>query len=267
MSGVEALVLGLIQGLTEFLPVSSSGHLVLSQAILGVDAPGISFEVLVHFATLLAIVTAFRRDIWDLIVSFVRGLANPVSRFREDVHFRTSLFVLLGTIPAGIAGLLFEEYVESAFGSQRVAALCLVATGTFLWTTRYARNSGRGMRAGDALTIGCAQAVAMLPGISRSGATIGAGLLGGLPGEDATRFSFLLALPAIAGATVLKLDDLRTAFSTGGEGPALALGMVAAYLSGYLAIRWLLGIVRRGRLYRFAYYCWAVGIVGLVVSL
>ena len=272
MSTFEAVLLGLVQGLTEFLPVSSSGHLVLAKTLLGVPGGGITFEVMVHFGTFLAIVTVFRREIGKLIVSVIGGIGTLVGRrgiiqrFEADAHLKLALWIGIGSVPAACLGLLFEETVEQAFASPMLVSSALLVTGGIVWSTRYVKEARGGVGCADAILIGIAQAFAMIPGISRSGSTIVTGLWRKVDRAKAAEFSFLLALPVIFGATLLKLKDVFEAPASSAEGWSLIVGTATAYGSGYVAIRILLDIVRRGKFDRFAYYCWAVGVAGLLLQ-
>ena len=272
MSLVQAIILGIVQGLTEFLPVSSSGHLVLGQALLGIDAGfktefGVIFEVFAHFGTLLAVVTVFWNDIWKMVKAFfsIFTFQKPLEeRYHTEAHFRLMVLLILGSVPAGVLGLALEEIIEGAFSSPLLVCFMLLVTGAILFASRYFYREDQEMNTGRALMIGFAQAVAMVPGISRSGSTIGMALFWGIDRENAARFSFLLSLPVIAGATLLKTSKLFA------NPPAMDLllvlfaGTIAAYLSGVIAIKLLLNIVRKGRLSGFAYYCFAVGILGII---
>ena len=252
----EALLLGIVQGLSEFLPVSSSGHLVLGQALLGVLPGDLVFEVIVHCGTLLAVLT--------VLGGRIRGLASGCVR-RDPASRRMVLLLLVGTIPAGAIGLLFEDYLGLAFRSPAAAAGCLVATGAVLWSSRYVSRRRKEIGVGDALLIGFAQAFAILPGISRSGLTICAGLWRGMDGREAASFSFLLSIPVILGATVLKAGGLIAEPPDRDVIGALLIGLVAAFVSGVVAIRWLFGLLQGGRLDRFSYYCWAIGFTALTI--
>jgi undecaprenyl-diphosphatase len=256
VSLIEALILGVVQGLTEFLPVSSSGHLVLGGRILSVDSPGAGFEVLAHAGTLLAILIHYRRDLL--------GMAGSLVTFRRDEHFRLAFLVLLGSIPAAAVGLGFGSRLEDLFDRPVLAAAMLLVTGLILLSLRFAKPGSNPVRWTTALLIGCAQAFAILPGISRSGSTIVTGIHTGIDRAQAARFSFLLAIPALGGAALLKGLDLAKTPPASGELAAFAVGAVAAFVSGYLALRWLLGVISRGRLDRFGWYCLAVGAAALV---
>jgi undecaprenyl-diphosphatase len=262
MSVLAAVALGILQGLTEFLPVSSSGHLALAEHFLEIDSPGVTFEVLVHFGTALAVIVFFRSRIAG-IVAALSGLVTRRAYDRADA--RMGLSLLVGTVPAAVVGVLFESRVEAVFGSPGLVSVFLLLTGTLLWLTRWLSPGAR-PRAGvrDALIIGAAQAVAILPGMSRSGWTVSTGLGLGLKREAAAEFAFLLAVPVILGATVVSVGD---AFRSGSPlGAAAIAGTAAAFLSAIPAIHVLLKVVTAGRLYRFAYYCWAAGAVGLVLT-
>ncbi|MCK4272137.1 undecaprenyl-diphosphate phosphatase [bacterium] len=264
MSAIESLLLGLLQGLTEFLPISSSGHLALAKHLLGLGGEDLAFVVFVHFGTLLATVTAFRREVGGMILSSGRFVVGR--GVRGDPYLRLAGLILVGSIPAAVVGLLLEEGVEKAFSSTILVAFMLLLTGLILWLTRYVPAGKKAVGIKEAILVGCAQALAILPGVSRSGATIGAALFQGVNKDRAVKFSFLLALPAILGATALKAVDLWRLPPSSSAFISLFLGTMAAYISGYAAIKVLLRVVRRGKLCYFAFYCWAVGLLGLLLS-
>lgn len=268
MTILDAIILGLIQGLTEFLPVSSSGHLTLGKALLGISEKGILFEVVVHLGTLFAVLTAFWPDIlWLLrgvLVFFTPSKAKSAALDNpgeKALHYWA--YLIWGTIPAVIVGLFFKDFFEQAFSSPFLASCMLLLTGGILLLSRLGLNSRGDMSIKRSLIIGISQAFAILPGISRSGTTITAGMLSGVKREESARFSFLLAVPAIAGAFVLQLKDI---IGTPPEQTfllALIVGFVVSYISGYIAIRVLMSVVRKGRLDYFAWYCFAIGILGI----
>lgn len=270
MSVIDAMILGLVQGLTEFLPISSSGHLVLGKALLGIAEQGIVFEIFVHFGTLLAVLTAFRKDVWDLIVSFFSlfsksGFAGGIShKYESDKNFRLLLFIILGTIPAVIVGLLLEDYIDTAFSNSRFVGVTLIITALLLLLTLIPKKETKDLSLKNTFIMGIAQAFAIFPGISRSGSTISIGIFQNVSGKDAARFSFLLAIPAILGATILKLPDLFEAGINKDFLFALVIGTIVSYVSGYIAIETLLKIVQKGKLYLFAPYCIILGIIALV---
>ncbi len=255
MTPLQAAFLGLVQGLTEFLPVSSSGHLVLGQALLEIQRGGVTCEVIVHFGTLLAVVTALRERVWRLFAGVLR---------REAEAWRMVLLLGVGTVPAGVVGLFFQDFLEAAFADPAGVSVWLLVTGGVLWSTRFASGDRDRVGIWDAIWMGAAQALAVLPGISRSGMTIGAGLWRGMDGREAATFSFLLSIPIILGATVLKVGELAADPPAWEAAVPLLVGALVAYGSGVVAIRWLLALLRGGRLDRFAYYCWPVGLLGLV---
>jgi len=266
---LQALWLGILQGVTEFLPISSSGHLVLGKAILGIHTTGVAYEVFVHFGTFLAILTIFWRDVWNILRSVGRVLHHPSPNnwhesYHEDPFFRLAILIILGTIPAAVVGLLFEHEIEAAFANPLLVSLALIVTGTFLLGTRWIKPKDTRFGMTRALVIGLAQAFAILPGISRSGATIAGAMYSGVERSEAARFSFLLVLPAILGATILEGAELLQSGLPSQGALTLLVGTFAAYGSGAIALKWLLGVIRRGRLDRFAYYCYAIGIVGLI---
>lgn len=257
MTLLAAALLGLVQGLTEFLPVSSSGHLVLAGALLGVPEGSITFDIVVHLGTLTAVFAVYRKDISELV-------AGMLGRRREDL--RLAWLLILGSIPAGIAGFLFADRIESLFDSPPVVSAMLLLTGTVLFATRFARGGNlEDPTPRGSLLVGLFQAIALVPGISRSGMTISAGLFAGIRRERAARFSFLLSIPAILGAALLELTgsggsaslDLSTA----------AVGFVVSAVSGFAALRLLIRFLAAGRFHAFCWYCWAAGGLGLVLTL
>jgi len=266
MEILRAIVLGFLQGVTEFVPVSSSGHLVLVPWLLGWAAPGLLFDTAVHWGTLVAVVAYFWRDLCQMIGAWVRGL---VHWDWSDPMARVAWLLLLGTLPAALIGYLLEGFFESLFGEPVWVSAFLLVTALLLVVSERLSSKARllgEMRRSDALLIGLGQAVAIAPGISRSGATLAVGLLRGLDRTDAARFSFLLSIPVILGAGLLQLVQAVAETSAGEGWAVLVVGFLAAAGSGYLSIRFLLRYLQRGRLYIFALYCAWVGISCLVVS-
>lgn len=256
MSGLEALVLGLVQGLTEFLPVSSSGHLVLVQAAFGVAQKGIVFEVVLHIATLGSVLIFYRRRVAELVLGAVRG---------DPDAWRYGLKLVVATLPAVVVVLLFGDLLEAQFESPTSAAVCLLVTGGILWTTRATLPKARAQEPGwgAALLIGCAQAFAILPGISRSGSTVAAALALGVAPTAAAEFSFLMSVIAIVGAAVRMAPELGSVAP--GEVGALLLGGVTALVSGVAAIWAFIRLLRSRGFHRFAWYTWALGLLALVL--
>ena len=263
MSSLEALLLGLLQGLTEFLPVSSSGHLAIGKALFGIETADLSFEIVVHAATVLATIVVF----WKEIVALFRGLF----KWQMNSETRYILLILLSMVPVFIVGMFFKDSVESLFGSGLLVvgcALLVTALLLFLSETLSARRAGEGTQVGwkSALWMGLAQAVAVVPGLSRSGSTIATGLLCGVKKEEVTRFSFLMVLIPILGEAFLDVVDGGFAGSSVGS-LQLLIGFAAAFVSGLFACRFMIAMVRKARLKWFALYCLLVGAACIVSTL
>ena len=254
----EGLILGLVQGFTEFLPISSSGHLVLAERALDFRPPGVFFEVTVHVATLLSVVIAYRVRIAGLL----RGI---FSGDRDGLRYAG--LILLASVPAGLAGILLRDYFERTFHSLPALGWNFLITAGLLWSTRWARtrpaSAGPGVipSVGQALAIGTAQAVAILPAISRSGSTIAVGMWTGLPAVVAAEFSFLMSIVVIAGSGMLEARHLISGAQS--VSPGLALAFLAAMISGIAAIFFLVALLRRGKFHYFAPYCAGLGLLCL----
>lgn len=270
MSIWHAALLGLIQGLTEFLPVSSSGHLVLAKYLLGVETAAtdqVTFEIFVHFGTVLSILTVYWKEVVNLIQATLRALIQPsriVESYNDSEHFRRSLFILITLVPTGVTYLLFKDFLEAKFSDPRFVCIMLLVTGVLLLLTVLRKNPNGRLTPLKSFVMGIAQSAAMIPGISRSGSTICSALYMNVEPEKAANFSFLMLLPVVLGATLLKSAD---AFANGlqmGVGPVL-IGTLVAYVSGVAAIKILLDVVRRGKLQYFAIYCFIAGITGLLI--
>lgn len=257
MSWWEAAILGIVQGLTEFLPVSSSGHLVVAEAVLGVDSPGVVLEVVLHIATLGAVLVVYRAR----VVSLIRGTFGG-----DRAAWRSVGLLIVATLPAAAIGLAFEDRIEAAFDSLALVGVAFVLTGAILWSTRGRDGPREEPTVAGAIAIGVAQALAILPGISRSGSTIAAGVWSKVDPVRAAEFSFLMAVAAIGGAAVLAIPDLRATGSALGWGP-LATGFVTAFVSGVAAIRVLVALLARRSFHQFAPYCWLLGVATLLWSL
>jgi len=273
----EYVLLGILQGATEFLPVSSSGHLLAAETLLSIERPGLVLEVSLHFGTLVVIVLMFRRELVRLVADFSRGAWLLVRGNRQQIAQRAPLFgmalaIIIGTVPAALVGVLAHDAIGRIFeGNLRLAGVCLVVTGAVLLASRLApRGEAKDVSPGKGFGIGCAQAVALLPGISRSGATIVAGYFCGLERSAAARFSFLLAVPAMLGAMVLE-----TAGALGAAGEAtvrrsdvlpLLCGMLVAALVGWACLALLLKVVQSGKLHWFSAYCLPVGALLFALS-
>lgn len=267
----EAAILGIIQGLTEFLPVSSSGHLVLGKALFGLTIEGIAFEVFVHFGTLLAVLTIFKKEVASLLKGTKAFLLLRLTAENTDADEREGLtllrLVVIGTLPAATIGFAFKEMFEEAFLHPEFVCGALIATGLLLLTSRFATERTPKFDWRKALLVGVAQIAAIFPGISRSGTTITTGMLAGVERTEAARFSFMLAIPLILAATALQSVELFSRFPSGSDIINLIIGTVAAYGSGLFAIKWLMRVVQHGNFDRFAYYCITLGIGGLFVIL
>ncbi len=258
MTYLDALLLGIIQGLTEFLPISSSGHLVLGEYALGLQIPGVSLEIWLHMGTLVAVVVYFHRRIVSLAVLCVKpSMATPETK-------RLLPALIIGTLPAVAVGLLLKDTIESVFSSPVFAASMLIVTGVILFSSRLAPHKTENMTWLRGFGIGCAQALAILPGISRSGSTITAGMFMGLSPSVAAEFSFLLAIPAIGGAFVLDLvSNYNGIFDTTMIGRYL-VGAIIAFIFGLASIHFLLRIISKGKFYYFGVYCLVVGIAAII---
>jgi undecaprenyl-diphosphatase len=260
MSWIEALILGIVQGLTEFLPVSSSGHLEIGKHLLGIKATdNLNFTIVVHGATVLSTIFIFRKDIARLI----KGLF--AFKWNEETQY---LFkIAISMIPIGIVGVFFKDYVEELFNTDNILLLVgcmLLITATLLAFTFYAKSKEKEVTFKDAFIIGIAQTIAVLPGISRSGSTIATGLLLGNKREDVARFSFLMVLIPILGENVLSLlkEDLTTSDSIGTL--PLFVGFIAAFIAGLLACKAMINLVKKGKLIYFALYCAIVGSIAII---
>ncbi|WP_353892033.1 undecaprenyl-diphosphatase UppP [Proteinivorax hydrogeniformans] len=274
MSLLHALIVGLIQGLTEFIPVSSSGHLVLAQSLLGIDQPGITFEVVLHFGTLASVFWVFWKDIISLIkaaFTFPKVLLKTPDfdtlKYKQERYF-IILLIIATIVTAGI-GLAFEDFFKGAYSNVTMVGFMLLVTGGILFLTSIVKPKDKGiekMKVKDSILVGLFQSFAIFPGISRSGSTIAGAIFSGLNRETAIRFSFILSIPAILGATLLELiDALKLGFEKDLILPYI-VGFLVAAISGIVAIKWLVSILNRGKLYYFSFYCWVVGITVLVLA-
>ncbi len=263
MELIKAIILGLVQGLTEFLPVSSSGHLVIFANILNFQETGIAFEVFVHFGTLLATLVAFRYELTRMIAAPYSVWVKKSRDAELNEYLRWDLYVIVASIPAAFVGLLFKDQIEAIFDSLLFVFFMLIFTGTIMVVTPYLKDKGTALNGRRSFIIGVAQAFAILPGVSRSGSTIFTGLLMGIDRDKVARFSFIMSLPAVFGAALLKLKDLMETGLSDGQILNYVAGTLVAFISGYYAIKWLLDIVKKGKLQWFGYYCYALAALGL----
>jgi len=266
MEFFHGVILAVIQGLTEFLPVSSSGHLVIFQNFFDLKESMVSFDISVHFGTLLAVIVIFRKEIQDIIISLFSFLKSFIQRnhslacINQDSDAKLAFLIITGSIPTGIIGLGFHNLADRLFSSIILTGIMLIITGFFLWGTKNIKNNNKTVEnfsIKGALLIGLIQGIAILPGISRSGSTIATGIFLGLNRKTAAKYSFLLSVPAIAGAEILNLKSLYAA-------PALPLKITLAsiftsFAVGVCSLKLLLYFVKQGRLHYFSPYCWFAG--------
>lgn len=259
MNWLEAVFLGVVQGASEFLPISSSGHLVIFQGLLGVDAANIYLEVALHFGTLLAVVIYFWRDLLDLIQGTLKYLSGQRDSASAD-SFRLFVCLILGSIPVAIGGLLLKDWFERAFDSTLLTGFMLLVTAFILLGTRLVKRPSGQIGHSRALLIGLAQLAAVLPGISRSGTTISTAIYLGVEPLRAARFSFLLSIPAVTAAFLLKLLDFFESPVAASELAAYGVGALASFLVGLLALHYLLKLIASQRFYLFGWWCLVAGI-------
>jgi undecaprenyl-diphosphatase len=271
----KAIILGLVQGLAEFLPISSSGHLAILQNYLGINSDdAMLFTVLLHLGTLVAIFVCYRKDIAQLIVEFVLMFRDVFTGrgfgFRDNDMRKLAVMIIIATIPAAVCGVLFDDYISRVFTSIILIGVCLIITGTALFV---AEHIGRGRRDlhhanfRNAFTIGLFQAVALLPGISRSGSTLVGGLCLGFTRELAVRFAFLISIPTVLGAVVLEIPDAVNAGFAGGMLVPALVGVAVSAISGFFAIKAMIRIVTSDKLIIFSVYTWAVGAAVILTTI
>lgn len=262
MDTFDAIVLGIIQGLTEFLPVSSSGHLELGKAILGdnsIPKESLLFTVVLHFATALSTIVVFRKD----IISLLKGIFK--FQWNEDLQFASK--IIISMLPAVIVGLFFEDQLEALFGGNILLVGCmLIITAILLFFADKAKNTEKKVSFSNAFIIGISQAIAMLPGISRSGATISTSVLLGNDKTKAARFSFLMVVPLIFGKIAKDIAGGELTYDSANF-TSLGIGFIAAFIAGLFACTWMISLVKKSKLSYFAIYCVIVGIIAIVVSL
>lgn len=251
---LNAILLGVVQGITEWLPISSSGHLAIFEKFL-IIRPDAFFNVMLHFATLLVVCFVFRRELL--------GIVKAVVKFNfKGENGKMFLFLIVGSIPIAIAGFFFEEMIYSLFSDMLIVGISLILTGFILFLTKGINKTG-GFTYKNSFIIGLFQALALVPGISRSGVTIGSSLLIGIEREKAIRFSFLLSIPAILGATIFLLTKTTvTAFQ-----PELLVGMFVSIIIGYISLKALIKIILDKKFYLFSFYCWLLGLILIYISL
>ncbi|MDR2586240.1 MAG: undecaprenyl-diphosphate phosphatase [Prevotellaceae bacterium] len=261
MTWFEALFLGILQGVAEFLPISSSGHIVIGKELLGIETYGVTFEVVVHTATALSIITVFWREIWKLL--------SACFKFRYSEEVRFMLMLLVSMVPVFVVGIFFKKQVETIFGSGLIlVGIMLLLTAVLLLLSQWKPAKSSPLRYWDALIIGLSQAIAVLPGLSRSGATISTGLMLGKDRSTVAKFSFLMVLIPILGEAFLDLTKGGfTPQQSGVSVLSLTIGFIAAYLTGFAACSWMMTLVKQAKLWGFALYCAVVGCFCLLYSL
>ncbi len=270
MTFIQSIILGFIQGITEFLPISSSAHLVLTPYFFNWNIPPeqvFPFDVLVQLGTILAVIVYFWNDLWAILSGWVTALLNK--KPFETQNARMGWYVILASVPAGLLGVLVKDQVEAVFHSEISTAIFLFLTAVFLCVAEWLGKRTRDMEKItwlDALIIGIFQGISLLPGVSRSGATITGGMLRNLNRSDAARFSFIMSVPVMLGAGLVSIPDLVEVPNLAGFLPVILTGFVVAAIVGYLAIRWLLSFLRSRSLFWFAGYCVLLGTVTLVVA-
>ncbi len=271
MDVIQAIILGIVQGLTEFLPVSSSAHLIFFPYILGTKS-SVAFDTVLHIGTLVTVVSFFWKDIVSMIKALISSILDLfrgkfMEGVKEDVYKRLVWLLVVGTIPAGVMGIAFKSEFEALFNSILAVGFFLLITGVLLWMSEHYKQGKKQVKEvsfKNALAIGIFQGFAIAPGISRSGSTIAAGLFSGLNRELAARYSFLLSIPAILGAALVQVNDI-TALNM--SLIAFVAGFLAAVVFGYLAIKLLLKIIKDWSLNIFAYYCWIVGAASIIIAM
>jgi undecaprenyl-diphosphatase len=269
----EAIFLGILQGVTEFLPVSSSGHLVIARTLLNVQEGGLAFDVLLNFATLIVVIFVYRESVKKILYEFV-GMIKDLFKEKSLMVYKSKyrkyvMLIVVGCIPAGLAGVLLDDLFEQLFSSITVVAFTLLITGLLLILgERIGKNNStkvENMSFLNALLIGVFQAFAITPGISRSGSTIAGGLLNGLKKEDAAEFSFLMYIPLSLGATLIKFKDISLMFQNNSDSVvALIISFVTTLVVGFFAIQLLLNLLKKGKLHYFSYYCFGMSALLLI---
>jgi len=278
MDIIQAIIMGAVQGLTEFLPISSSAHLVLVPEIIGAQS-SLAFDTLLHVGTLVAVIGYFWKDILAMIKAFISSIIDIFSGnfkegIKEDPFKRLAWLVVVGTIPAGLMGVLLKNEFESLFSSIAAVSFFLIITGIILWSAEWISDKKREQEIKgkeikevsftNSLVIGLFQGFAIAPGISRSGSTIAAGLFSGLERKLAARYSFLLSIPAILGAALVQTKDIA-GLDAGVE--VMIAGFLSASIFSYLAVKFMMGYIQKHSLRIFAYYCWIIGVLTLIITM
>lgn len=262
---IKYLFLGLIQGITEPIPISSSGHLILFKELFNLEIKGLSFEILVNFASLIAIVTIYRNDLIRLTKNGYLFLKTKNSLYKEDFMF--IVYLLVATFITGSLGIILKDFVESSLTKPIIVGITLLITGTFLWIIRNLRGnkSDGDLTLKDAVIVGLAQTVALIPGISRSGATIVAAMFLGMKQDTALRFSFLLFIPVSLGTVILSISDIANDPNISSLAIPYAMAFIASLIATFFSLKWFMNIMAKGNLKYFAFYCFIVGILAIIL--
>ena len=263
MTHLVAIILGFVEGLTEFIPISSSGHLIIARQLLGAnDIGGLSFDAVLQLATSCALLVYFRNDVWNIIVTAWNFVTrNPIENKEKTLLFA----IVLGTIPAVILGLLLEKQMETIFRNVHLVALTLILGSLLMWYAQRTGKKNKVLTVGKGIAVGFFQCLALVPGVSRSGATISGGLLNGLTQEEAVRFSFVLSLPVLFGAGLKKLFDVRHELFTTGFGSSILLGSIVAFITGLISIHYLIKYLKTHDLDLFIWYRVVVAVLLLIL--
>lgn len=260
-------LLGIIQGLTEPLPISSSGHVVIIREFLSISTPGLLFEIVVNFGSLLAIIYVYRKTIFHLVRQTIQYISQRSTKTEAD--FKFVLLIFMATIPIGVTGLLLKDLIFEDLSTVQMTGIALILTGIFIWTIRQLTGykTEQHITIRDAIIIGCAQMLALIPGISRSGVTIVAAMLVGLKRETALRFSFLLYIPVSFGVTLLSIKDIFSHPNIQALLIPYTVALLASIIATYIALRWFIQMMMSGKLKYFTYYCLTVGFLVVLCSL
>ncbi|WP_069649552.1 undecaprenyl-diphosphatase UppP [Caloranaerobacter ferrireducens] len=273
MSLLKAIFLGIFQGITEFLPISSSGHLVLLQKLFGIDEGNLFFTVMLHFGTLISIFIVYFKDIVNIISEFIKFIVELLKDKKIKInneYRKLGIMIIIGSIPTALMGILLEDIFESFYNTTIIIGLALIFTGILLWAAekiKSGKKSIRKMTVKDAIVIGTFQGMAITPGLSRSGSTIVGGLFMGLNKKNATRFSFLLALPATFGASLLELSKTLTTNLSDISFLIVIAGILSSCITGIFSIKFLIKVLEKGKLYYFSYYVWFLGLIVILLEL
>lgn len=262
MNLLQILFLAIVQGLTEFFPVSSSGHLVMFQVLFGLEEPQVFVDAMLHFGTLLALLAFLRKDLLAIVRALWRLFTRKENRLRDN-NLKLFIYLVIASIPTGIMGYFLDDFFESMFSSMRTVGCALLVTSIVLFLTRWSREKQSLGTPAQALLIGVLQGMAITPGFSRSGFTIAGGLLLGWKREEATRFSFLLSIPAIMGAGLYQIHKINWAYP---EWSKVGAGVLVSALVGYFSLVYLARLVKKGKFYLFSFYCLSLGFLALFLS-